>query len=324
MPSRRSNAGSPIETTSREMDDGSPVAVVTGAFSYTGRYVTRLLLERGWRVRTLTHHPDRPNPFGDRVEVFPYDFDRPDKLAHTLRGASALVNTYWIRYPRGEATFERAIRNTRALIGAAVEGRVSRIVHVSIANASPDSPLGYYKGKAELEQVVKDTGVPYAILRPTVIFGLEDILINNIAWFLRHFPVFLVPGDGQYGVRPIHVEDMAALVARSIEGETSSIVNAVGPESFTFEALVELIAERIGKPARIAHAPISLAHVATTITGWFVGDVVLTWEEYRGLTENLLAVDGPTAGDTRLSEWLADYRDRVGMRYASEVARHYK
>jgi NADH dehydrogenase len=305
------------------MDDGGKVAVVTGAFSYTGRYVTRVLLERGWRIRTLTHRPDRPNPFGERVEAFPYDFDRPDKLAHTLRGASVFINTYWVRFPRGEATFARAIRNTRVLIGAAVEGRVPRIVHVSIANASADSTLGYYRGKAETEQVVKDSGMSYAILRPTVIFGLEDILINNIAWFLRRFPVFLVPGDGQYGIRPIAVDDMAALVVRSVDGSASSIVNAVGPESFAFDDLVRLIGERIGRPARVVHTPMSLAHVATTMTGWFVGDVVLTWDEYRGLTENLLAVEGPAAGDTRLSDWLTDYRDRVGMRYASELARHY-
>lgn len=305
------------------MDDAGKVAVVTGAFSYTGRYVTRVLLERGWRVRTLTHHRDRPHPFGERVEAFPYDFDRPDKLAHTLRGASVLVNTYWIRFPRGAMTFETAIRNTRALINAAVDAGVPRIVHVSIANATADSTLGYYKGKAEIEDAVKASGLSYAILRPTVIFGLEDILINNIAWFLRHFPLFVVPGDGQYGIRPIYVEDMAALVARSVDGGASVTVNAVGPESFTFDALVRLIAERIGRPARIVHAPPSLAHVSTTVTGWFVGDVVLTWEEYRGLTEDLLAVDGPAAGDTRLSDWLTDYRDRVGMRYASELARHY-
>ena len=191
--------------------------VITGAFSYTGKYATRLLLGRGYTVRTLTHHPDRENPFGEKVQVFPYSFDDPDRLSQALRGASTLINTYWVRFARGESTFETAVQNTRTLIAVARDAGVKRIVHVSIANPSVQSPLGYYKGKAQLEQAVIDSGLSYAILRPTVIFGVEDILINNIAWFLRRFPVFGIPGDGRYAIRPIYVEDMARLLADAVD-----------------------------------------------------------------------------------------------------------
>lgn len=187
--------------------------VITGAFSYTGKYTTRLLLSRGYRIRTLTYHPKRENPFGESVQVLPYNFDHPDQLRESLRDASALINTYWVRFPRGESTFETAVQNTRTLIAAAKDAGVSRIVHVSIANPSPDSPLGYYKGKAQLEQAVLESGLSYAIVRPTVIFGVEDILINNIAWFVRRFPVFGIPSDGRYAIRPIYVEDMGRLLA---------------------------------------------------------------------------------------------------------------
>src|ERR1039457_2557567 len=161
----------------------SATVVITGAFSYTGKYATRLLLDRGYEVRTLTYHPDRSNSFGDRVQIFPYNFDRPGDLRRSLRGASTLINTYWARFPRAESNFETAVRNTRTLIEAAKDAGVQRIVHVSIANPSLESPLGYYRGKAQVEQAVVGSGLSYAILRPTVIFGAEDILINNIAWF---------------------------------------------------------------------------------------------------------------------------------------------
>jgi uncharacterized protein YbjT (DUF2867 family) len=307
----------------QEESAANRTVVLTGAFSYTGKYATRLLLDRGYHVRTLTYHPDRENPFGDRVEVFPFRFDDPDVLSRTLLGASVLINTYWVRFPRGESTFETAVQNTRTLITAATNAGVKRIVHVSIANPSATSPLGYYRGKAELEQAVIESGLSYTILRPTVIFGVEDILINNIAWFVRHFPFFGIPGDGQYGIRPIYVEDMARLVADSVDGRENRVLDAVGPETFTFEELVGLIAQRIGRSVRLVHLPTILAYLATLVTGWFVGDTILTWEEYKGLMFNLLAPEGPSPGATRLSQWLAENREKVGMRYASEVARHF-
>jgi uncharacterized protein YbjT (DUF2867 family) len=296
---------------------------ITGAFSYTGKYVARRLLDRGYSVRTLTGHPGRVNPFGQAVEAFPYDFDRPDQLRKTLLGTSTLINTYWVRFPREESTFEVAVRNTRKLIDAAKDAGVERIVHVSIANPSAESPLGYYRGKAELEQAVLDSGLSYTIVRPTVIFGDEDILINNIAWFLRRFPLFGIPGDGRYRIRPIFVEDMARIMAKAVDETGNAVMDAVGPETYTFEELVRLIASSIGRSVRFVHVPASLAYLATLVAGWFVGDVVLTWEEYRGLMGNLLAPEGPASGSTRLSEWLSAHKESVGKRYASEVARHY-
>jgi nucleoside-diphosphate-sugar epimerase len=297
--------------------------VITGALSYTGKYATRMLLEQGYRVRTLTGHPDRENEFGDRVEIHPYNFERPEELRRSLESASTLINTYWARFPHRGVTFETAVRNSRILIEAARDAGVKRIVHVSIANPSPDSPLGYYRGKAQVEQAVRDSGMSYAIVRPTVIFGMEDILISNIAWFVRHLPVFGIPGDGRYGIRPIYVEDMARLLADSAEGSGNSVVNAVGPETFAFEELVRMIAREMKSSCRVVHMPAFLAYIATVMSGWVVHDVVLTWEEYLGLMGNLLAPDGPATGSTRLSEWLAAHRESVGMRYASEVARHF-
>lgn len=298
--------------------------VITGAFSYTGKYVTRLLLDRGFRVRTLTFHPQRENEFATAVEVFPYNFSKPAELERTLQGASCLINTYWIRFPRGQSTFDEAVNNTRTLIQAAKCAGVTRIAQVSIANPSLHSPLAYYRGKAQLEQVVMGSGLSYTILRPTVIFGKEDILINNIAWFVRHFPVFGIPGDGCYRMRPIFVGDMAKLIVDAIDQHSNEIVDAIGPETFNFEDLVRLIAAETGKGVRMVHVPAPLAYLFTWIAGLFLRDVVLTLEEYKGLMGDLLAPKGPSTGDTRLTQWLAQNRDQVGRYYASEVARHFR
>jgi NADH dehydrogenase len=257
------------------------------------------------------------------VQVYPYNFENREALVDSLRGVSTLINTYWVRFPHGSVTFEAAVRNTQLLIEAAKSAGVERIVHVSIANPSLDSPLGYYRGKAELERAVMDSGLSYAIVRPTVIFGTEDILINNLAWFLRKFPVFAIPGDGQYRVRPIYVEDMAALLVASAESRSNTVTNAVGPETFTFHELVRTIGDAIGNSPALLHVPAAVAYAATRVTGWFLGDVILTWEEYKGLMAGLLAPEGPATGETCLTRWLAENAKTVGRKYASEVARHY-
>ena len=184
----------------------SELHVVTGAFGYSGKYITTRLLEAGVRVRTLTNSTQRVNPFGDQVEVQPFNFDNQAALIESLRGVSVLYNTYWIRFNTKEPGFQHsvAVENTLTLFEAAKQAGVPRIVHTSITNPSEDSTLKYFKGKAVLERALKESGLSYAILRPNVLFGHEDILINNIAWTLRKLPVFGVFGDGQYRLQPMH------------------------------------------------------------------------------------------------------------------------
>ena len=298
--------------------------VVTGAFGYTGKYITRRLLSMGRNVRTLTGHPNRPNPFGEQVSVSPFNFDDPPALTDSLRGASTLYNTYWVRFPRGQVTFDKAVQNTRALIRAAAEAGVRRIVHVSITNASEDSPLPYFRGKGLLESAVVQSGLSYAIVRPTVIFGAEDILINNIAWLLRRFPVFAVLGSGDYRVQPVFVEDMAELAIDAAQQDENMVLDAVGPETYAFDELVRLIAGKIGGRVRIIHLSPTLALALSRLIGYVVNDVVLTRDEVEGLMAGLLVSDGPPTGRTRLSDWLAENADSVGARYASELKRHYR
>ncbi|MEW5763123.1 MAG: NAD(P)H-binding protein [Bacillota bacterium] len=302
----------------RELD------VVTGAFGYTGKYITRRLLTRGRRVRTLTGHPDRPNPFGERVEVRPFRFDNPAALVESLTGAATLYNTYWVRFPYGPVTYEKAVENTLTLIRAAEEAGVRRIVHISITNASEDSSLPYFRGKGILEKAIVSSRLSYAIVRPTVIFGAEDILINNIAWILRRFPFFAVPGRGDYRLQPVYVEDVAEIAVRAGQEDTDTVMDAVGPEIFTFEEMVRLIAARIGRQARIIHVPPGMALFLARMVGYAVGDVVLTRDEVRGLMANLLVSGGPPTAPTRFSDWLAANAGRVGTAYASELARHYR
>ena len=300
------------------------VNVITGAFSYTGKYITRRLLAMGKAVRTLTGHPDNPNPFGEQVRTFPFNFDKPEELVMSLQGATTLYNTYWIRFSHGLVTFDRAVKNTKILIKAAQEAGVQRIVHVSITNPAKTSRLPYFRGKAILEQAIIDSGLSYAIIRPTVIFGAADILINNIAWLLRHFPVFPIFGSGEYCLQPIYVEDMADLVINAGQQEGNLVLDAAGPDIFTFEELVRLIADKLHRRVMIIHANPGLAFYAAKLVEPVVGDVLITRDEIAGLMANLLISQKPPTGHTHLGNWLEQNVDSVGKKYASELNRHYR
>ena len=297
------------------------IHAVTGAFGYSGKYITRRLLARGHDVLTLTGSPDRANPFGDSIRVCPFDFDKPDKLAESLAGVSVLYNTYWVRFNHKTFTHARAVENTKVLFRAAKQAGVERVVHVSITNPSEDSPLEYFSGKAKLERALVESGLSHAILRPTVLFGREDILINNIAWMIRRLPVRGVFGRGDYSLQPIHVDDLAKLAVEQGEGRENVVIDAIGPETFTYRELVAMIAAAIGKRRLIVPVPPLIGYLASLCLGRIVGDVIVTREEIRGLMDDLLHVDSPPAGQRKLTDWAREHSDQLGHRYASELAR---
>lgn len=299
-------------------------AVVTGAFSYTGKYVARRLLDAGVRVKTLTGHPDREDPFDGAVEVAPLDFADGDGLRRSMQGAAVLYNTYWVRFARGDTTFERAVQNSRALFEAARDAGVSRIVHVSITNAGAGSGLPYFGGKARVEDALKTLSVPYAIVRPTLVFGVEDVLLNNMAWAIRRFPFFPIVGSGDYLVRPIYVDDLAALAVAEGSRTGDSVTDAVGPETLTFEALLRLLAAAVGSGCRFVHTSPAVSLALTGLVGLLIRDVVLTRDEIDGLTASLLTSDGPATGTTSLSEWLDANGEALGRRYVSELSRNFR
>ncbi|OGO18603.1 MAG: epimerase [Chloroflexi bacterium RBG_16_48_8] len=299
----------------------SEIHAVTGAFGYSGKYIATRLLLAGKEVITLTNSLHRENPFGESVRAFPFNYGQPDKLRNSLKGVEVLYNTYWIRFNYKAFGHTLAVENTRKLISAAKDSGVQRIVHISITNPSIDSPLEYFAGKAILEQEIIQSGISYAILRPTVLFGKEDILINNIAWTLRRFPIFGLFGDGKYRLQPIYVDDLAKLAVEHGQKGENVIVNAIGPETFTYREWVNKIGRIIGKSRPIIPMPARIAFLTGWIIGKFAKDVMITWPEVQGLMADLLHVYSPPTGHTQLTTWAEENAYSLGQHYASELMR---
>jgi uncharacterized protein YbjT (DUF2867 family) len=302
------------------------VDVVTGAFSYTGRFIARRLLADGRRVRTLTNHTRRPGAEDllEKLEVEPLQFDDRARLRVALRGATTLYNTYWVRFPHGRLDFDKAVVNTRTLLRAAAEAGVKRVVHISVSNPSLDSPLAYYAGKAQTEEAVKESGLSWGIVRPTLVFANGDILINNIAWMLRRMPVFGIPGDGQYRVQPVSAEDVADIAAWAAAQPENVTVDAAGPEIMTFAELVDQVAIAVARKPRLMFMSPGSFILSGRLIGLVTRDVVLTRQEVEGLMDELLVSKEPPRGTQRLDDWLLANANTIGMGYASELGRHFR
>jgi uncharacterized protein YbjT (DUF2867 family) len=297
---------------------------VTGAYGFSGKYIAWRLLDLKHDVITLTNSPHRGNPFGKSVKAFPYNFSKPNELENSLCGVDVLINTYWVRFDKPPYfSFAQAVVNAKVLFDAAKRAGVRRVVHISITNPDSSSELPYFRGKAEIEEHIKETGLSYVILRPAVLFGKEDILINNIAWALRTLPVFGIYGDGRYRLQPIYVDDLAAVVVARIEGTANETVDAVGPETFRYRGLVEMIARELGSWALIVPMPPWLAFQGVRVLGWMVGDVINTRDEVKGLMQERLYVESPPLGTAKLSDWVRAHREKIGRQYASELQRRF-
>jgi NADH dehydrogenase len=299
------------------------VDVVTGAFSFTGRYIAARLLELGREVSTLTRHPQSASPFGDRVEAFPLDFGDPAALTERLRNVETLYNTYWIRSPRGNLTFERVLDNTNTLLGAARTAGVRRVVQLSVSNATACSPLPYFRAKARADEALERSGLSYAILRPTLVFAREDVLVNNIAWLLRRLPLFVIPGSGSYTLQPVAVEDVAELAVEAGLGTERAVADAAGPDILSFDELVRLVREAVGSRTAIVHGSPRLAFGLSRLLGRLLRDTLVTRAELVGLMQGLLTSQSPPTGTRRFGDWLQANGASLGTGYTSETRRNW-
>ena len=305
-----------------------PLHVVTGAFGYSGRWIAHHLLNQGVHVRTLTNAVGRDDPFDGQVEVHGLDFKDKERLVNSLRGAEVLYNTYWVRYNKQQHRFAHntAVENTRLLFEAAKEAGVKRIVHFSVANPAKAPNWTYFEGKVQVENMLKTSGLSYAILRPTVLFGgHRNVLINNIAWMLRRFPVFGVFGFGNYRIQPVHVEDVAEIAIQQGQLAENTVVDVTGPETFRYKDYIRHMVKAMGLKRLILPMPPMVGWLFGRMLGVFLRDDVITRAEIKGLREGLMATDAPPNGTRLFSTWIAEHGASFGKRYQNDLKeRRYK
>lgn len=298
--------------------------VVAGGTGFTGTYIVRnLISDDENRIVVLSSHPSRNHEFGRRIKVDPYNFDQYDEMVDSFKGADCFINTYWVRLNFKSSSFREAVRNSKKLVDACLEAGVKRMVHISVANPSHDYPYEYYRGKMEVEDYIDRSGLSYAILRPTLLFGDEEILVNNITWLIRKYGFFFIFGNGNYSVTPVFVDDVAKEAVRQSLLDENVTEDVVGPETYTFEEIVRFISQETGNRTTIYHlSPFFMAPVCRLLS-LLRRDTVVTPEELKVVIDNKLYSDAIPLGETRFSAWVRENREKFGKEYHSEVERHF-
>lgn len=296
--------------------------IITGAFSYAGSRVAQELVKRGYSVHTLTNRGMAEGTLKE-ITASPLQFQF-DVLVSEMKTADIFINTYWIRIPYGGHTFATAVDNSRMLFEAAKKAGIKRIVHVSVSNANQGKNLGYYSGKAQVEEILRGIGLPYAIVCPTLIVGSGDVLTNNIAWFLRHTPVFFIPNGGKYCLQPITIDDTARIICDMVAEPGNREIDAAGPEIFTFADYIRLLMRACKVHKWLLSTPGWISLSSLYFFELFLRDIILTREELLGLQQELLVSLSAPLGQQSVSTWLKVHGHKLGNNYTNDLDRHFR
>lgn len=305
------------------------INLVTGAFSYSGKYIADELLKYDHKIKTLTGHPDEESINFDKIDIFPYNFENYSELVTSLTGVTTFINTYWIRFPQKDITWDDVVSNSKILFDACKEAGVKKIIHLSVTNPSLNSPYPYFKGKAEVEDYLTSLDISYTIIRPALTFEDGDILLNNIAWLLRRSPLFGIFGDGKFMIQPISQLDLSKVVVSHIyDGkDTREIIDAIGPETHEFQDIIKMLNSATNSKTLILKFPGVLywiPYLFSKIVGFFMKDTLLTRNEIGALKDNLLLTNSLPVADTSFKDWVSKNGDKLGSEYAHEINRHYE
>lgn len=304
----------------------APFDMVTGAFGQTGHAIARRLQAGGRAVRSLTR---APAPAGSPIRALAPTWDDPTALTEALRGCEVLYSTYWARFGLA-GHYAPLVERLATLFSCAREAGVRHIVQLTVAKAQEGRGIPYYDGKARLEAVLASCGVASTVVRPAMMFGPDDTLVNNCAWMLRHLGAFPVLAGGPHRIRPAFVEDVAALcvarglsagAARGDRGTESQRLDAVGPETLEFGRLVGVIRDAVAPRAVTPRLPAPTVWLGAKVTAPLVQDTVVTWPELQTIRRGLYDVPGPTNCPTAFTAWVQAHGRSLGEAYHSQRRR---
>jgi uncharacterized protein YbjT (DUF2867 family) len=242
------------------MQDKEQEAVcITGSTGFVGRNIVRELCSRGRKVRCLVRPTSDLTPLaGLDIETCRGDVTDMASLEKLLQNVGTVVHLVAVIRETKKATFEMInLGGTKNLLLAAKRMGVKRFVYMSNLGADPyrHFPLLYTKWRAEEE--VKNSGIDFVILRPSVIFGKGDGFVTVLAGIIKSIPLVPVIGSGKARFQLVSVEDVAACVSQAVEEQRilNQVVPLGGPEYLTYEDIVDLIIERLSLSRRKVHIP---------------------------------------------------------------------
>ncbi|HEV2107395.1 MAG TPA: NAD(P)H-binding protein [Thermomicrobiales bacterium] len=241
---------------------------VTGGTGFVGGNIREAL--RGRPLRLLVRDKVKAAAEAEAgIELVEGDVTRPESLRGAMDGCSAVVHLVAIISEEGGATFDGVIHHgTVNVLEEASRAGIGRFIQMSALGARDDTRFPYLQAKWRAEQAVQASGIPWTIFRPSVIFGPGDEFINQLASVVRKFPIIPVVGDGQSTFMPVAVKEVAAAFRRALDDPATirQIYELGGGKVYTYEAMLNVIAAKLGKRKPKVHVPVSLMMPVVTFS----------------------------------------------------------
>ncbi|HSA78438.1 MAG TPA: complex I NDUFA9 subunit family protein [Nitrospirota bacterium] len=247
--------------------------LVTGGSGFVGGHLIRRLRQEGLPVRALARHPDRVQPLKDLgVEVVPGDISNKVSLEKAAEGIERVIHLVGIIQETPGVTFRGVhVEGTRNVIEAARKAGVRHFFHQSALGTRPGAKSEYHRTKWEAEELVRQSGIPHTILRPSLIYGPGDKFTIRLSEMLRRAPVMPVIGSGKYRVQPIYIDDVVSCMVKVVIGDAflNEIYEIGGPDQLTYKEVTAAIAEAMGLKRPAVHVPLffvkPIAHALETV-----------------------------------------------------------
>jgi uncharacterized protein YbjT (DUF2867 family) len=263
---------------------------LTGATGFVGRNMLKRLLAEGHSMRVLVRDPRKANISAqEKVELVAGDVAEGTGLDQGMQGCDAVIHLVGIIVEKGKNTFERVHHiGTRNVVEAAKRTGIKRFIQMSALGARADGPAAYQITKWKGEEEVRRSGIPYCILRPSLIFGEGDGFVTQMMETMRSAPLFRpVPGDGNPKFRPIFIDDVTACFANALKAEaaTGHTIEIGGADELTLNAVLAEIAQcaSVRKPA--IHIPMPLMLAGAAVIESFLKNPPVTVDQLRMLRE---------------------------------------
>jgi NADH dehydrogenase len=249
------------------------VILVTGATGFVGSHVVARLRQEGLAVRAVVRSPAKAGKLKDLgVDIAPGDIADAPSLEAAAKGCERVIHLVGIIQEGRGFTFRSVhVEGTQNVLAAAKKAGVRHFFHQSALGTRENAVSEYHRTKWEAEQLVKAGGIPFTILRPSLIYGAGDAFTVRLSEMVRLSPVLPVIGSGRSKVQPIHIDDVVTCIVKAVQGDAflNRTYEIGGPEQLTYEEVTKAIADALGVKRPTVHMPMffmrTMARVAETV-----------------------------------------------------------